>query len=167
DGMAPGATQKAIDPTTGVVDLIIPKGYTVDTLSSNWSFSRPTIGHESWDGMILANTHESSFLKTFFLWSRPNYGGFDPAGAAAHTLSVDWTNLGDVAMEGMYGSAYLFKAVGTERMETKKVRCTRCGAKREVDRRATRVRCHECGQVGFYMPRLFGGEKNAITEVIE
>ncbi|GAI74622.1 unnamed protein product, partial [marine sediment metagenome] len=37
--LAPGATQKAIDPTTGVVDLIIPKGYTVDTLSSNWSGS--------------------------------------------------------------------------------------------------------------------------------
>jgi len=165
--LAPGETVKAVDVSTGVDDVIIPKGYTLSVLINNWSFSRPVIGHESWDGMIISNTHESSFLKTFFSVLTPNYSFFDPTGAAAHTWSVDWTNLGDADMEGMYAASFILKEVGTERAETKTVRCNRCGAERVVDRRATWVRCHGCGQVGFYMPRLFGMREKAITEVIE
>lgn len=167
DPLPSGDTQKAIDATTGQEDTTIPAGYTWHILSYWWAFNRPFKGMEYIDSQPTTSLHESSFISHYEHDILPNYFGLDPTGATSHTHGYTLTNLGAEDMEGYFNAIFIVTEVGTDRKNFKLVRCKYCGAEREVNRRATKVRCEECGLITIYMPQLFGPRERPFTRVIE
>jgi len=164
--LASGSSQKAIDVTTGLEDTTIPEGYTWAYLSYWWSFDQPFIAYEYLDDEPMTALAENSFVSHYEHDIGLDYWGFDPTGVSSHTRCYEFTNLGAQDMKGYFSALFMIIEAGTERSETKMVKCSFCGAQREVNRRATKVRCPECGQVSFYWPQLFGEKEKALAEVI-
>jgi len=165
--LASGGTQKAIDATTGLEDTTIPAGYSWTVISYWWAFDRPFKGMEYIDAQPFTSLQESSFISHYEHDILPDFFALDPTGASPHTHGYTFTNLGGDDMAGYFNSVFIITEVGTQRSNFKIVGCKYCGAEREVNRRATRVRCEECGLITMYMPRLFGTKEKPFTKVIE
>lgn len=165
--LASGGTQKAIDIVTGLEDTTIPAGYTWSVLSYWWAFNRPFKGMEYRDAQPFSSLREKGFVSHYEHDVLPTYYPYDPTGASAHTFGYTLTNLADDDIEGFFNTLFLIREVGTDRLNFKLVKCKYCGAEREVNRRATKVRCEECGQITFHAPRLWGPKERPLTKVIE
>jgi len=157
--LPPGDTYHAVDVFTGLdTPYTIPKGYTWAVLGYWWSFDQRVEGKMYYDGFHAESLYEEAYRTHYEHTIMPDYNMADPTGASAHTIDYTFTNLGSSDMKGYFWVTGKLIMVGTEKPETKKVKCKHCGHEHIVDRRATWVTCPKCGLKTLYYPILFGDE---------
>ena len=163
--LAGGANVWAIDPTTGLPALTCPAGSTFTPFSYAYAADETMKGVTYFDGQPFASFFVDTYTTHYQHEIAPDYYEPDPFGLLPHVLSVNLINQSANVMEASFMVGIKFIVVGTERPETKTVKCRVCGHEHVVDRRATRVRCPECEELTMYYPILYGGERPIVEEV--
>lgn len=165
DAISGGSSEYAIDATTGTTTQTVPAGYTWGIYYYWWAFNAIVKGMEYLDNYLFASLFNASHVSHYeHDIGEDRYAG-DPTGASAHTRRWLFKNLSGHDCEGFFHEIIKITEVGTERFQTKTVRCRNCKEERVVERQATMVKCPVCDEVTIYFPVLFGKEK-PITELI-
>ena len=164
--IAGGGNDWAIDPATGLTTLTCPASHTWSLYRYWWASNATLKGVFYFDGQPVASlfegAHRSHYEHDIFL----DYYELDPTGAVPHPIRANLINQSAHDMECYFAWDIKFIAVGTERAETKEVKCRVCGFMHVVPRRSTLVRCPDCEALTTYYPILHGGEK-PIVELVE
>lgn len=146
-----------IDGDTGLpMPYLLAAGYQLEVMMLWASFNENYKGVIELEGFSIAEFYQdalSIYYENEVLEFNTKY--FDPDALFPHLISFIGENVGLGVMSGFAESLCLLRAVGTEKLTTKTIRCKWCGDTTVVPYTTTSNNCKKCGKLNLYysMPR--------------
>lgn len=150
--LAPGQSDHLIDFSTGsALPYTVPQGYVLSVKYYSFTGAGIMIFTQYLDNMVVQN----AFLRGLEIYYEQEIFAvgtdlIDPTGASSHTYDVTITNPSQDSLCGIYAAVGILKAVSTEPLTTKTVKCKFCDTTAEVDYNTREWTCPN-GHKNIYM----------------